>query len=61
MAKFKFTISTGYVGSKREEIVEIPDEEFEGLNEIEREALIQESWEDWLWNGNVDGGWEEIE
>ncbi|GIO42496.1 DUF7167 family protein [Paenibacillus apis] len=61
MAKFKFTVSTGFVGSRREETIEIPDEDLEGLDEHEREHLIQTVWEEWLWDGNIDGGWVEVE
>ncbi|NWL87573.1 hypothetical protein DMN77_08140 [Paenibacillus sp. 79R4] len=60
MAKFIFNVSTKYVGSRAEETVEVPDEDLEGLNEDERVKVINEHWEEWLWNGNIDGGWEEV-
>lgn len=61
MAKFRFHVSTGFVGSRREEIIEIPDEDVEGLSDQEKDSLINEVWQEWLWNGNIDGGWEEVE
>ncbi|NGP58168.1 hypothetical protein FLT15_07115 [Paenibacillus thiaminolyticus] len=61
MPKFKFSVSTGYVGSRREEIVEIDDAELDGMTEDERANYLNEYWQDWLWNGNIDGGWEEVE
>jgi len=60
VAKFIFHVSTKYVGSRAEETVEIPDEDIEGLSEDERMKVIDEAWEEWLWNGNIDGGWEEV-
>ena len=60
MAKFKFYVSTGYVRSERSEIIEIDDEELDDLSEVEKGKLINELYEDWLWE-NVNTGWEEIE
>ncbi|BFH70614.1 hypothetical protein J27TS7_57920 [Paenibacillus dendritiformis] len=60
MPKFKFYVSTGYVGSQREEIVEIDDAELEGMTEDERADYLNEVWQDWQWN-NIYGGWEEVE
>lgn len=60
MAKFKFSVSTGYVGCKREEIYEIDDEDFEGLDEKDKEELIEEHYEEWL-TENINCAWEEIE
>jgi hypothetical protein len=59
MAKFKFYINTGYVGSDREEVIEIPDEELEGMTEEEKDNYIYENYfEDWLAN-NADLGFYE--
>ncbi|WP_211749904.1 hypothetical protein [Paenibacillus sp. Marseille-Q4541] len=60
MAKFKFSVSTGYVGSKREEIVEIEDFELKGMDEEQKTNYINEVFEEWVWE-NVSNGWEEIE
>lgn len=59
MAKFEFYVSTGYVGEQRTEIVEIDDEDFEGLNEQETEELISEVFETWVWE-NISASWSEI-
>ena len=59
MAKFKFSVSTGYVGSKIEEIIEIEDEELAGLSESKKEKLIDEYFEEWLAD-NIYTGIEEI-
>lgn len=60
MAKFKFVVRTHYVGSDVEEIVEIPDEELEGLDEFERNKIIGEYYETWK-NEQLEQYWEEIE
>ena len=49
MAKFKFVVGTGYVGSEEEEIIEIPDEKLEGLDEEGRIKLVNEWYEEWVW------------
>lgn len=60
MAKYKFYISTKYVGCEREEIVEIPDKELEGKTEEEKEDYIYENYyRDWLEN-NADMGFYKI-
>ncbi|MCM3703824.1 hypothetical protein [Paenibacillus macerans] len=61
MAKFRFTVNIGFVGARREEIIEIPDEDLEGATEEERDQLLDEAWREWLWGKNIDGGWEEME
>ena len=61
MAKYKFYVSTGYVGSMREEEIEIPDEELEGLSEEEIEEYIYENYyKDWLQN-NTDMGFYRVD
>lgn len=54
--KFEFSVSTRYVGSEVEETIEIeiPDDATE--NEIEE--IVQQRYDDWLWN-NIDTNWEE--
>lgn len=56
MAQFEFYASTGFVGCKRSEIVEIYDEHLEGLTETEKEKVIEEYFNEWLWN-NIEAGW----
>lgn len=56
MAKYKFYVSTGYAGSMREDVIEIPDEELDGLSENEINEYIDEHYyKDWLAN-NADMG-----
>ncbi|MED1790620.1 hypothetical protein P4V47_24660 [Brevibacillus laterosporus] len=56
MAKFRFSVSTGYVGSERKEIYEIDDEELTGLTEEEQEKVTQEYFNEWLWD-NIYASW----
>jgi hypothetical protein len=60
MAKFKFYVNTGYVGSDREEVIEIPDEELEGLTEQQKEKMMEEEFWNFMSN-NCDYGWYEME
>lgn len=60
MAKFKFSVSTGYVGSKIEDIVEIPNDELDGLSEVEKEKVIDGYYDEWL-QDRVYASWEEVE
>ncbi|WP_079709815.1 DUF7167 family protein [Paraliobacillus ryukyuensis] len=60
MAKFLFTVSTRYVGSKVEEEVEIADNFLEGLDEMEKEEVVEEYYKDWV-TENIDGHWEELD
>lgn len=57
MAKFKFHVSTGYVGSKREDVIEIPDDELNGT-EFEKNKVIQKYFEEWVWE-SIDASWTE--
>lgn len=51
MAKYKFYVTTGFVGAMREEVIEIPDEELEGMSEEEKSDYINENFfQDWLVN-----------
>ena len=60
MAKFEFSMSMGYVGCERKDVIEIPDEDFdEEWTEQERDRFIEKEWEEWTWS-YVDGGWKEL-
>lgn len=57
--KVKFYVSTGIVGSKREEIIDIPDDEVEdGYNS--REDIIIEYFHEWL-GQHSESGWYEVD
>ena len=56
--KFKFTVSTRYVGSEVEEEIDIDFDDDATEEEIEKE--VKERWVDWR-NENSDGGWFRIE
>ena len=59
--KFRFTLSIGFVGARREEIVDIDDDELaECETDQDRENLIDEYWNDWS-RGHIDGGAEPVE
>lgn len=58
--KIKAGVSTGYVGSHREKVLEIDDEDLEGLSQDEKDAICQEVAEQWLWN-TINFGWSEVE
>lgn len=60
MAKFLFSVSTGLVGSKQEEIVEIDDEELEALSQKEQEKVVQEAYEEWMWN-TIHAFWKRVD
>lgn len=57
MPKIKFSVSTGFVGSKRTGEIEIDDEEWAEMDEEAREELANELYEEWLC-GVIDGGWD---
>jgi hypothetical protein len=61
MAIYKFYISTNVVGSKREEIIEIPDEELEGKSDGEKDDYIWEKYYLDFLNNNCDYGWYETD
>jgi hypothetical protein len=60
MAKFTFTVATNKVGSDVSRIVEVDDEDLEGRTPAEREEVIKQYFEDWIWN-NIDTSWQECE
>jgi stress-induced morphogen len=49
-------VSLGLVGCHREAEVEIPDEDIEGLSEVEQERVIEEYVRDWMFQ-QIDWGW----
>lgn len=57
--KVRMTLNIGLSGCKREEVIEIRDEELEGLSEEDRQSVIDDYWNQWAWNF-VDGGAEEL-
>jgi len=47
--KFMFKVSTGYVGSEVEEIIDVPDRELEGMTVEEIDTYVFRTYyEDWL-------------
>lgn len=60
MAKFLFSVSTGLVGSKQEDIVEIDDGELDGRSPEEQEKVVQEAFEEWVWN-TILAVWERVD
>lgn len=54
----KFTLSVGMQG-RREETIEIPDADVEGLSADELETYLGEQWQAWIWN-YIDGGAEVV-
>jgi hypothetical protein len=59
MPKFEFFVGTKYVGSKVSEVVEIDDDEWNDMDEESRQELLNEMFEEWVWN-TVDSGWNEV-
>ncbi|MEZ2661606.1 DUF7167 family protein [Aneurinibacillus aneurinilyticus] len=60
MPKYEFRVSTGYVGCKRTEIVEIDEDDLMGKTEKEIEKYVEKEWADWVWK-NIDGGFSRVE
>lgn len=63
MRKVKFTVSTGYVGSKIEEEftldeLGIVEEDYETEKELEKD--IEEAYDDWL-HENINSSWSFVE
>lgn len=59
--KYKFSVGTKYVGSivEHDDIeIEFTKEDYE--NEDKREDIINEYYEEWVWD-NITCNWEEIE
>lgn len=50
MIKYKFYVSTGFVGASKQEIIEIPKSQFKNCkNEEDVEKVAQEWFNEWLW------------
>lgn len=57
--KLRIYVETGIVGGDRESIIEVLDEELEGLTEEQRQATLEEIATD-EFNNLVSWGWEEV-
>ena len=53
MKKLVFSVSTGYVGSKREETFTLEELGIEGLDLEEQEKRVEVAFQNWLWE-NID-------
>jgi hypothetical protein len=53
-------VSTGFVGSRREEEIEIDDEDIAGMTEQERDDYIDDQAREVLWE-LINWGWEPVE
>jgi hypothetical protein len=60
VANFKFHISIGKVGCHREDVIEVADEDLEGLNESQRATILDSLLYQWLHN-HCNLYWEEAE
>lgn len=64
--KYNFYVSTGYVGSKISEDIDLVDDwnhsedELDAMSEEELEELVGELYDEWLGN-NINSGFERIE
>jgi hypothetical protein len=58
--KVKAHIRTDKVGSKVEDIIEIPDEELEGYSEADQTEIIDTYVMEWVWN-HAEWGWSEVQ
>ena len=64
--KIKFYVSTGYVSSKIEEIIDLvedygySEEEAKEIIKNEDEERLKDLFNEWVWE-NIDGGWEKLE
>lgn len=58
--RIKVSVSTGLGGSRREEVIEIPDEELKELSKEEKEAYLERYAQEWLWN-HIDFSWSEVQ
>jgi hypothetical protein len=46
----KATLSIGFIAADREDEIEIPDEELDGLDANAQEQVINKYLRDWAWN-----------
>jgi hypothetical protein len=58
--KIKASLSIGFVGAKHQVIINIDDEDLEGLDQDEKNKVIEEKVNEWAWN-HIDLNWEEME
>jgi hypothetical protein len=56
----RFNVGVGYVNCDKTEVITIPDEDVEGLDERGVERLLDQELEDWIWN-YVESWWEIVE
>lgn len=59
MAKFRFTLNIG-LPIEQSEIVEIDDDELEGLTDEAKDRYLKHEHREWASNF-IDGSWEEID
>lgn len=61
MAKFMFSVNTGYVGSDNDEEIEIDDDEFDGVEEESPEyyAIVNKYYDEWLYE-NINTHWHKV-
>lgn len=57
--KLRVSFSMGLCGCVREEVIEVPDDELEGLDATAREAELELNAREWMWNF-ADLSWEEV-
>jgi hypothetical protein len=61
MPKLKVSLSIGYAGARRDDVIEIDDDDWNDCDtEEDREKLIDEYWTDWS-QQYIDGGAEIVE
>jgi hypothetical protein len=58
--KVEFSVRMHLLGCTRKSVIDVPDDELEGLSEQERDKYIDEYAQDWLWE-QIEYGWKEAE
>ena len=59
--KIRLTLSIGYANSKHEDIIDVPQDEWDDCEtEEQRDELLSQYWQDWS-NNFIDGGCEVVE
>ena len=56
MTTIKVSLSIGFAGDVREETIDIPDDELDGLSAEEKEDVYEGYWKEWSAN-YIDGSW----
>lgn len=59
--KIKVNVSTGYVGSRNEDIIEIDDEDLIGMTEEDKEKYIDEKAFEYICEMMIDWGWRKVD